>query len=72
MSDSLKLLLHCQYHMVDQGVKPSQMDEPLYLSLGYKVIGDMQVLDDGKVKGFTQRVTEYQTASKAGAYQQEE
>lgn len=44
---------------VDQGVIPSHMGEPVYLSLGYEVIGEMTVPDDGEVKGFTQRVVLY-------------
>ena len=44
---------------VDQGVIPAHMGEPVYLSLGYEVIGEMTVPDDGEVKGFSQRVVLY-------------
>jgi hypothetical protein len=44
---------------VDQGVIPSHMGEPVYLSLGYEIIGEMTVPADGEVKGFTQRVVLY-------------
>jgi hypothetical protein len=47
------------YDGVDQGVMPSHMGEPLYLSLGFKVIGEMHVPDDGVVEGFKQRVIRY-------------
>lgn len=44
---------------VDQGVMPSHMGEPLYVSIGYEVIGENQIPDDGQVKGFSQRVLVY-------------
>ena len=44
---------------VDQGVIPSHVGEPLYLGLGYKVIGEMHVPSDGEVDGFSQRVVKY-------------
>jgi hypothetical protein len=41
---------------VDQGVLPSHMGEPVYLRLGYEIIGEIQVPDDGEVNGFCQRL----------------
>ncbi|KAI0118821.1 hypothetical protein GGR51DRAFT_570572 [Nemania sp. FL0031] len=49
----------CDQDGIDQGVIPSHMGEPVYLGLGYRVIGKMHVPDDGNAKGFTQRVTVY-------------
>lgn len=49
----------CDQDGVNQGVIPSHMGEPVYVGLGYKVIGEMQVPDDGEVKGFAQRVVLY-------------
>lgn len=41
---------------VDTGVIPAHQGEPLYLSLGYKIIGEMEIPDHEGTKGFTQRV----------------
>ncbi|GAW24786.1 hypothetical protein ANO14919_143800 [Xylariales sp. No.14919] len=49
----------CDQDGIDQGVIPSHMGEQVYLGLGYKVIGEMQVPDDGGAQGFTQRVAVY-------------
>ncbi|RWA04290.1 hypothetical protein EKO27_g10813 [Xylaria grammica] len=49
----------CDQDGIDQGVIPSHMGEQVYLGLGYKVIGEMQVPDDGVAQGFTQRVAVY-------------
>ncbi|KAJ4292764.1 Acetyltransferase [Kalmusia sp. IMI 367209] len=54
----------CDMDNVDQGVIPSHMGEPLYLSLGYKVIGEITIPDDGDVKGFDQRVILYKAKQK--------
>ena len=45
--------------VVDQGVMPSHMGEPLYLNMGYEVVGEIHIPDDGDVKGFSQRVMIY-------------
>ncbi|CAI6336340.1 unnamed protein product [Periconia digitata] len=49
----------CEADSVNQGVIPSHIGEPLYVSLGYKVIGEIKIPDDGDVEGFTQRVALY-------------
>ncbi|KAI0533770.1 hypothetical protein GGR58DRAFT_506011 [Xylaria digitata] len=49
----------CDQDGIDRGVIPSYMDEQVYLGLGYKVIGEMHVPDDGIAQGFTQRVAVY-------------
>lgn len=55
----------CNQDGVDQGVIPSHAGEPVYLSMGYEVIGEMQVPDDGEVQGFSQRVAVYKAKQKA-------
>jgi hypothetical protein len=49
----------CTQDTVDQGVIPSHVGEPVYLSLGFEVIGEMHVPDEGDTQGFTQRVAVY-------------
>jgi len=44
---------------VNTGVIPSHMGELVYLFLGYEKIDEIQVPDDGEVKGFSQRVLLY-------------
>ncbi|KAL2680347.1 hypothetical protein Neosp_007944 [[Neocosmospora] mangrovei] len=51
----------CNRDGVDQGVIPSHVGEPVYLYMGYKVVGEMEVPDDGDVEGFTQRVVVYES-----------
>ena len=46
----------CDMDKIDQGVMPAHRGEPLYMELGYKVIGEIHVPDDGEVDGFSQRV----------------
>ena len=38
---------------------PSHMSEPLYVGLGYQVIGEIHIPNDGEVDGFSQRVVVY-------------
>ncbi|KAI0399863.1 hypothetical protein F4802DRAFT_587731 [Xylaria palmicola] len=54
----------CDQDGIDQGVIPSHMGERVYLGLGYKVVGEMHVPDEGTAQGFTQRVAVY-TANEA-------
>ena len=49
----------CAMDNVDQGVIPSHMGEPFYLRLGYHIIGEIHVPNDGEVEGFSQRVAVY-------------
>ncbi|KAI0107866.1 acyl-CoA N-acyltransferase [Nemania sp. FL0031] len=49
----------CDQDGIDQGVIPSKMSEPVYASLGYKTIGEMNIPGDSEVQGFTQKVTMY-------------
>lgn len=49
----------CDLDDVDQGVIPSHMGQRVYAGLGYRIIGEMTIPDDGDVKGFTQRVVLY-------------
>ena len=46
----------CDMDTVDQGFMPSHVGEPLYVGLGYEVIGEIRVPNDGEVDGFSQRV----------------
>ncbi|GAP84018.2 putative acyl- N-acyltransferases [Rosellinia necatrix] len=55
----------CDQDGVDQGVIPSHMGEQVYLGLGYSVIGEMHVPDDGIAQGFTQRVVVYRARGEA-------
>ena len=50
----------CDHDAVNQGVIPSHRGEPLYIKLGYQIIGEINVPDDGEVEGFSQRVVVYQ------------
>ena len=43
----------------DQGMIPSHMGKPVYKGLGYEVIGEIHMPDDGEVEGFSQRVLVY-------------
>ncbi len=57
----------CDQDGIDQGVIPSHMGEQVYLGLGYKVVGEMHIPDDGIAQGFTQRVAMYSAQeAKAG------
>ena len=49
----------CDMDDVNQGVIPSHKGEPLYVGLGYKIIGEIHFPDDGEVPGFSQRVVLY-------------
>lgn len=49
----------CDADAVDQGVIPSHIGKPLYRELGYKVIAEIGIPDDGEVKGFSQEVVVY-------------
>ena len=44
---------------VDQGVVPSRMGEGVFVGMGYKVVGEIQIPGDGEVEGFEQRVLVY-------------
>ncbi|UPK93728.1 hypothetical protein LCI18_004663 [Fusarium solani-melongenae] len=54
----------CNRDGVDQGVIPSHVGEPVYLWMGYQVVGEMEVPDDGDVEGFRQRVVVYKAAQR--------
>ena len=49
----------CDKDTCNQGVMPSHLSEPLYVGLGYEVIGEMHIPNDGEVDGFSQRVVVY-------------
>ena len=49
----------CDMDTINQGVMPSHMSEPLYVGLGYEVIGEIHIPNDGEVHGFSQRVVVY-------------
>ena len=50
----------CDMDKTNQGVMPAHRGEPLYLSLGYKIIGEIHVPSDGEVEGFSERVVVYE------------
>lgn len=49
----------CNIDAIDQGVMPSHMGEPVYVGLGYEVVGEMHIPNDGEIDGFSQRVVVY-------------
>jgi GNAT superfamily N-acetyltransferase len=49
----------CDQDGVDQGVIQSHVGEPVFLSMGFELVGEMRVPDVGDVRGFTQRVAVY-------------
>lgn len=49
----------CDMDTVNQSVIPSHVVGPLYVALGYEVIGEIHIPNDGEVDGFSQRVIVY-------------